>query len=233
MPRAKPPADRWQLGGFIAQPTDEQAKALAGRHGITAPVARAVLAVAMEEASLRPPPSAAQTVAALAEVSRLASDLGRAIDALGDDARNAMDLAAQTPSHWMLQDIDRKLEAPGLTDTERADLGRAREAWEAKWLQDCSLGRDLFRRMKSDIITLEVVGKYAREGLGHRRRGNPHALDAKIGKAVLDVLAGGGVRIDRGKNSRARDLLQDVLQMNSLPPEGAETIIRRWQAKNR
>lgn len=233
MPRAKPPAARWQSGAWIAEPTGEQIATLAARHALTEPVARAVLHAAMTEASFRPPPSAAQTAAALAEVSRLASELGRAIDGLGDDVRDALSLAAQAPSHWTLQDIDSKLEAPGLTDTERADLGRAREAWEAKWGEDVRLGWDLFRRMKSDIITLTVTAKYAQQGLGHRGRGNPHAIDAKIGKAVLDALAGAGVRIDRGKNSRARDILQDVLQMHGLPPEGAETMIRRWQKKSR
>lgn len=233
MPRAKPPPARWQAGAWIAEPTEEQIATLAVRHALAEPIARGVLVAAMTEASFTPPPSAAQTIAALAEVLRLASELGRAIDALGDDARDAMDLAAQTPSLRTLQDIDRRLEAPGLTDAERAELARAREPWEAKWVQDCSLGGDLFRRMKADIVTLTVVGKYAQQGLGLRGRGNPHAIDAKVGNAVLDALAGADVRIDRGKNSRARAVLQDVLAMNGCPPEGAESIIRRWQAKHR
>ncbi len=232
MPRAKPPADRWQSGGWIAEPTEEQVNALATRHGIAEPVARAVLTAAMEEASLPTRPSAAQTSAALAEVAERAAELGRAIAALGDDARDALSLTAQGPALQALRQIDLQLGAP-ITEAERSELGRARSAWEAEAVKAGTLGWDLFRRMAADIVTLTVTSKYAQKGLGHRGRGNPHALDAKVGKAVLDVLAGGGVRIDRGKNSRARDLLQDVLQMNSLPPEGAETIIRRWQAKNR
>lgn len=233
MPRAKAPTVPHRSGGFVTRPSEEQIDALAARHALAEPIARAVLVAAMTEASFTPPPSAAQTIAALAEVSRLASELGRAIDALGDDARDAIDLAAQTPSLRTLQDIDRRLEAPELTEAERADLARAREPWEAKWVQDFSLGRDLFRRMKADIVTLTVTAKYAQQGLGHRGRGNPHAIDARIGKAVLDALAGAGIAVDRGKNSRARDILQDVLGVIGLAPEGAETIIRGWQKKNR
>ncbi len=232
MPRAKPPAQPHRSGGFIPPVTEHDIERLTVR-GISEDLARQIMTAVHLGTFIPPPPSAAQTIAALADVSRLASELGRAIDALGDDARDAMSLAAQAPSHWRLQDIDRRLEAPELTDAERAELARARELWEAKWVQDYRLGWDLFHRMKSDIDTLTVVGKYAQQGLGHRGRGNPHAIDAKIGRAVLDVLAGAGVRIDRGKNSRARDILQDVLQMNGCPPEGAESIIRRWQETHR
>jgi hypothetical protein len=233
VPRAKAPTERWASGGWIAEPNAEQVAALATRQGITEPVARAILTAAMEAASFRPPPSAAQTAAALADARQRAAELGRAINALGDDARNVLSLTAQGPALQALRQIDLQLGAPGLIEAERNELGRAREAWEAEAVKAASLGRDLLRRMAADIVTLTVTADHAQQSLEQRGRGNPHALDAKIGKAVLDVLASAGVPIDRGKNSRARDILQDVLQMNGFPPEGAETIIRRWQGKNR
>ncbi len=233
MPRAKPPAERWQSGAWIAEPTDEQVAALASKHRLGEPVARAVLDRAMTEASFPPPPSAAQTAAALADVSQLAGELGRAIAALGDDSRDALTGAALGPALRALRDIDARLDASGLTEAERSGLASAREAWEARCDEAAGTGTVLLRRLRGDIATLTTVAEYAVQGLRHRGRGNPHAIDAKIGRAVLDVLLAAGISVDRGKRSCAHAVLQDVLAMNGLPITGAESIIRRWQAKNR